>query len=144
MRNFRVRLSASVQVERFVTVMVPNDAHNPDMVAMVMADQEGRKNGEVWTVLTSTRDRLGDLETVRVPDVRELRSPVSVTDPTELLDGCEVLRVTVSGSERVAFFPRDPEDDMAAMKAAEDDCNARRRTASPRVAYLVQDTFGEF
>lgn len=142
MRNFRVRLSTTVSIERFVTVGVADDAHNPDMIAMVMADQEGRKSGEFWTVLGSSPDRLGDLETVRIADMRRLPSSVSVTDPTELRDGAEVLRVSAKGSERVAFFPENPDDFSEHVRLAEAELDNRRRSSGARVSYILQDTFG--
>lgn len=142
MRKFRVRLTANARIERFVTITVSDDAHNPDMVALALADQQGRMANEYWTVIGSAPDRLGDLGTVKMADVRDLPSSVGVSDATELVDGVEILRVTASGSQRVAFFATNPDDVNEASIKAEAELDNRRRTSGARVSYILQDTFG--
>lgn len=143
MRHFRVRLTTNVNIERFVTVAVSDDDRNPDIAAKVLANDESRKNGQVWTVLGSTPDRLGDLETVRIGDVSRLPSSIFMGDAEELTDGVEILRVTSAGSERVAFFPENANAEGEASRQAEAEVKRLRAGAtSLRVSYILQDTFG--
>lgn len=143
-RKFRVRLTATALLERFVTVEV-EDGPNAEMLAQAMVGDvaEARKPGERWTVAGASLDRFDDVESVIVPDPVVLHSQPSLGGVEEVKPGVEVVRVDAKGSRVVAFFAEDPADADAATIEAERECGAQRTTHRnhPGVAFFVRDTF---
>ena len=145
MRAFRVRLTATAVIERFVTVTVDDDGPNAEMLAKGLAHQEGRKAGEVWTVRGSALDRIGDPEEVRIADLSALNSSVFTGEAVEEVEGVEIVKISADGFERLDFIPLAGLSEADQNEAYERAARARdghRRTLGPNEAVQLRDPFG--